>query len=382
MKEGTRNLWVGVFVITSFGVLGGMMFLFGEAPSWLGGSEWTLRITDVSELNGLSEGGPVLLNGVEIGRVKRLEFEDPTRPHQGVVIVAGIKNTFTVPEGAVARVYGVMFGLGAGHVEIICEPVSGVEPLGREMAAIQGSMGNAFGEWISAEFLTSVETAVQNIGDLAGATEPVMQNLHALSEQRSVAEVDRPGPAGQKPVPTISTVVERLDGLLASLDKVVGDELVQSNAIGAVSDLRSAASELRRAIQVFGVETRRTSENLNTGIDDTKQNLQESFVVLNRTLENLDDGLTTLARLLRHVESGEGTAGRFIHDDRLYEAAVISLERFGELAATLQRMLGKAEDDGYITIGKATPIGILRRNVPLGEIAEKLQDKFSRPSKG
>ena len=95
MKEGSRNLLVGVFVLSSFAVLGVLMTWFGEAPSWLGGSEWELRITDVAELSGVAEGSPVHLNGVEIGRVKRLEFEDPGRPGLGVVVVAGIRKTHT-----------------------------------------------------------------------------------------------------------------------------------------------------------------------------------------------------------------------------------------------------------------------------------------------
>ena len=378
MKEGTQNLLVGTFVVGALAVFAVLMIWFGEAPSWLGGSEWELRITGVTELSGLDEGSTVILNGVEIGRVKRLEFEDPSRPHQGVVIVAGIKNTYYVPQGALARIYGATLGLGSGHIEVVCEPVSEAEPLDREFAVIRGEMGSTFGELISGDLIDSIQTAILNIGTLAGSTKPVMDNLAALTEQRHTAEIDR----GEQVVPTVGTVIERLDILLANLNTVVGDEAVQGDVKSAIGDLRTAASRLREVIGVFNTETQRTSDNLNTGIEETKKNLDESFGTLNRALGNLDDGLTTLARMLQHVESGEGTAGKFVHDDRLYEAAVIALERIGELAGTLQRIFGKAEEEGVITIGKVTPIGIISKDVPLEEFTEAIRKKLGLNSAG
>ncbi len=377
MKEVTRNLLVGTFVIASFCVLGLLMVWFGEAPSWLGGSEWTLRITDVSGLNGLEEGSPVILNGVEIGRVKRLEFEDPSRPHQGVRIVAGIKNTFHVPRDAKARVYGATFGFGTGHIEIACDPRGDIEPLDRELAQIPGEMRSFIGELISSELVGSVDTAIKNIAALAAAAKPAMENLAALTEQRSPADLDPSKAAPEPMTPTITTMVARLEGLLANLNSVIGDENVQANVKDAVSDLRTAATDLRDTLAAFKTETERTSQNLNTGIDDTKRNLSKSFVTLNRALENLDEGLATLARLLLRVDKGEGTAGRFARDERLYDAAVIALERISELAGTLQRIFGKAETDGFITIGKATPMGTLHRDVPLEEFTRTIREELA-----
>ncbi|MCH8966093.1 MAG: hypothetical protein IID43_00300, partial [Planctomycetes bacterium] len=56
MKEGTRNLLVGVFVIAAIGALGILMVWFGETPSWLRRSDWTLKIAGVRDLRGVGEG--------------------------------------------------------------------------------------------------------------------------------------------------------------------------------------------------------------------------------------------------------------------------------------------------------------------------------------
>ncbi|MCH7592524.1 MAG: hypothetical protein IH989_07080, partial [Planctomycetes bacterium] len=280
-------------------------------------------------------------------------------------------------QSAVARVYGATLGFGSGHVDIICEPVGGVEPLDRELADIPGTMSSAFGDLISSEFITSIETAIQNIGSTAAATTPVMENISALTQPRSAADVDNPDTPADQAHPTVATVIERVDDLLAGLNAIVTDETVQGDVKSALSDLHEAATGLREAISAFEAETRRTSQNLNAGIEDTKENLDKSFVALNTSLGSLDDGLSTLARLLRHIESGEGSAGRFVNDDRLYEAAVLALERVGELAGTLQRIFGKVERDGFLTIGKNTPVGFLSRDVPVPELVEEIRSKMA-----
>ena len=103
MKESMRNLLVGVFVVLSLGALAILMVWFGEAPEWLRTSEWDLSVTGVRELSGVGEGSPVRLNGVDVGRVKRLEFVNPNRPDQGVDIVSGIEEQLIFTNGASRR---------------------------------------------------------------------------------------------------------------------------------------------------------------------------------------------------------------------------------------------------------------------------------------
>ncbi|MGB2985590.1 MAG: MlaD family protein [Phycisphaerae bacterium] len=366
MKEGARNLLVGLFIVASFVALGVLMVWFGETPTWLGGSEWTLRITGVHELSGVGEGSLVNLNGVQIGRVKKLEFENLERPDQGVVIVTRIKNVFSVPQGAIAKVYGATLGFGTGHIDIRVEPGVPAEPLDKEFAFISGEMHSIIGELISKDLVNSVERTIRHIGDLSEATEPVMDHLAELLKQRSVAEVNQPGAAAQGVMPNISTAIERIDTLLANINAVLGDENLQGNVKAAVGDLKSATEELRETIELWKTESQRVADNMNAGIDQTEENLDQSFAKLNQVLDNLDGATKSMAGLLHQVAEGQGTAGLFARDERLYEAAVLSLERLDELIGTLQRIAGKIEEDGHITIGRKTPVGTFTKDFPIG----------------
>ena len=104
---------------------------------------------------------------------------------------------------------------------------------------------------------------------------------------------------------------------------------------------------------------------MNSGIDRTEQNLDRSFVNLNRFLEDLDEAATSLATALRSVAEGHGTAGLLVRDERLYEAAVLAIERFGAVMANLEVITGKIKDDGYIVVGQA-PTGLLKKRFPVG----------------
>ncbi len=361
MTETKRNLAVGSFVVASLVVLATLMAWFGETPEWLGGNEWTLLITETRDLRGIAQGTPVQLNGVEIGRVKDLRFSDPQRPDLGVVVVTGIKDQYSVPQGALARLYGATLGFGAGRVEIVVEPGVNRLPLDKEDATIRGEMRSLVGEFITKDMVDSVQRMIGNIGNLAGEATPVAKNLARFLEERPVAKVSQPG---AEMTANITTVVERLDNLVASLNEVLGDVNVQGDVKDVVRNVKSAAETLKETIVLWKSQTQRTADNVNTGIDNVEANFDRSFVKLNMVLDDLDDGAKSLARTMQYVAEGKGTAGLLVRDDRLYEAAVLSLRRFSEAMGSLNAILGKIERDGYITVGQA-PSGLLRKNFPI-----------------
>ncbi len=377
MNENTRNFMVGLFVWASLSVLGLLMVWFGETPSWLPSSEWELRITDVSELSGVGEGSSVKLNGVEIGRVSDLEFENVQRPGQGVVIIARIQKEYSIPEGAMAKVYGATFGLGSGHIDIVVPPDSTLEPLDKEFAQIRGEMRSVIGEMISKELVNSVERTITHMGDLSAAAAPVATNLALLIEQRNIASTRKPG--GKDP--NLSTVIERIDRLIANVNAVLGDENVQGDIKAVIGDLNLASGELREMMALWQRESQRISDNANAGIDRTEENLERSFAKLNDLLDHLDDAATGLARVMHDASEGKGTIGLLARDDRLYESGVLAMERLADLIGTLQRVFGKIEEDGYINVGQLTVIGPITKKIPIGQQA-KTDRSISADSSG
>ena len=72
---------------------------------------------------------------------------------------------------------------------------------------------------------------------------------------------------------------------------------------------------------------------------------------MNEVLEQLDQSVRTIVAVLQRVESGGGAAGLLVRDERLYEAAILAIERFSEVMLNLEIITGKIEENGYITVG-------------------------------
>jgi len=359
MTEPARNFWVGGFVVVSIFVIATLMALFGETPDWLGGNEWPLEIIGVRELRGIQTGSPVNLNGVEIGRVKALEFMNKERPDRGVTIVTRIRDKYSIPSGAIARVYGATLGIGTGHIDILVGPGTGDNPLlPKKGAQIEGEMRSIINEIITKDMIETVQRTITNFGNFADAATPVAANLAELLKPRSVAEVSEPG---TKLTANVATVVERIDQLAANLNVVLGDVNVQGDLKAVVHDLKTATTELRETMELWRSSSQKIADNLTTGIDKTEENLERSFVKLNEVLDNLDAGAKSLAASLQVVAEGRGTAGLLVRDERLYEAALLSIQRFGEAMATVERLVSKFERDGSITLSS----GPFTKKIPI-----------------
>lgn len=368
MNEAARNFWVGTFVVVSLVVLATLMAWFGETPEWLGGNEWNLRIVGVKDLAGVDPGASVRLNGVEIGRVRALEFADAKRADMGVYILTRINDRYDIPQQATARVYGATLGFGAGRIEIVFDSSELYTPIDRENAEIYGEMRSIIGELITKDMIDSVRRTIDNIGDFAGAATPVANNLAKILEPRSVKDVSAEGSTLK---PNIATVVERLDQLVANVNAVLGDVNVQEDVKGAVRDLKTAVADLKGTAEIWRTESQKLSDNLNTGIDRTEENLDRSFRQLNSVLDHLDETSKSLVSIFRAIDQGEGTAGKLVRDERLYESGVLTLQRFTESLATLNRILGSIEEKGTIPLSLGSS-GLIKTEIPTpAKAAEK-----------
>jgi len=355
MKESTRNLLVGLFVIASLGALGVLMVWFGETPTWLRTSDWQLSIYGVEELRGVGDGSPVKLNGVEIGRVAGVDFRDREKPEKGVVINAMIKRQYSIPRGAYAKVYGATLGIGSGFVNIVIADEKAEGLLPKEDAIVRGEMASLFNELIPPEAIDSFQRTVDEIGNFASAAVPVAKNLETLLEQRDIEDVDTEGP--EAVAANISTVVERIDRFVANLNQVLGDVNVQEDVKGVVRDLKDASDDLKKTFVIWKERSIQLADNANEAIDNTEADLRDALKVLNRSLHEISKAATSLASVMRDVEQGRGTAGLLVKDERLYESAVLALRRLNEVLSNMATITAKFRDDGYITIAMPSLVG-------------------------
>ena len=348
---------VGAFMVGGLATLGLLLVMFGEAPEWLGGAEWELKIT-VDQLRGASQGTPVNLNGVQIGRVDKLVFNDPKRPDLGVSIIALIRDEYDVPGGADAVIYEPALGLGRGRIEINVEPDSAGAPVDHKNACIRGEMGRMFGEIVDEALTSDIKRTIRQIGDFAQSLTPVAGDLHELFKVSTMEEVDDPARGGRT-LANLFTAVQRLDQTLKHANEVLGDPEVQSALREAIHNLRQATDDGRLALADFRAaaaiikdSSARIATKIEVGVDDATANVQQLSRKAMPALDNIAELTANLNRASLMLADGEGTAGKLLRDDRLYEALVLCLKRITEMVDTIGRIAEKSERQGYIDVAE------------------------------
>ena len=354
MSEARRNMLIGLFMVGGLGALGFLMVVFGEAPSWLGGAEWDLKI-NVKEIAGVDEGTPIYLNGIKIGRVVALDFVNSSEPEKGVEIVGRIKNQFSVPRGARAVCMGPAMGLGRGSVEIFAEG-AGMEPLppgGR----IVGISKNPLEDIIPESLVSSFEGTVIRIGNFAETLTPVADDLHQILRIRTVAEVDSQQSAAQVTA-NLYTAIERLDTALKNINAIVGDAELRQGLLQAVKDLRTMTEDGKtafadlsrhdcqsqdRTLRALRIAWRRQSTT-STGAS------HRSPTRPCRSSTTRRERLPISKSFRRGLLTGAARSDACLTDERLHEALLLTIERFRDFIDSMRRLTDRFEQKGRISL--------------------------------
>ncbi|MHC5112412.1 MAG: MlaD family protein [Planctomycetota bacterium] len=337
MSEHARDFRVGLFTLVGIAVLGGLVLLYGEEPTWIMTTRYDLRIL-VDNPSGIGEGTPTFMQGVQVGRVSAIEFQNPDMPSKGAAVVVGISDEYDIPVGSEATVHP-SFGFDKGAINI--HP-----PLGTTMALPRGSsiigvMKGALESIVPEEYITNlgeavdqIKNMVEDVGRLAGKVSVVSDDLHDLLQMRRKEDVD--DPAQDLPA-NLSTAVERIDELAKLMSQMIGEQ----------GDLREMTANLRQTSQDLrdwsGKLDGRT-EQLVTRADE----LAAKFV----------DTLGTMSQILDHahvamsaINDGDGAVGRLIHDKKLYEELVDTVSELKLMIADLRTLAVWMQTDSRLVPG-------------------------------
>jgi len=247
--------------------------------------------------------------GYQIGRVTRVAPPMPYRSadgrflHQVMVDMAISRDYSNIP--ANVRVELIKRGLGSSYIELSDSPMSPEEF-----------------DKLEPKFLT--------------------ENMELQGQTGTANEFFPEGVWEQ-----IETMVEGMTVLLENLNIVLGDKDNRTNFKQSLENLAKATDRAAVALEEF----RRLSV---TGTDTIKRmdakitDVSDSVIA---SSEELGETLIELRRILHKISSGEGTIGRLVNDDRLYENLLDSTEE-------LQLSLEKIKETFDKTSKKGIQVGI------------------------
>lgn len=356
MNELRRNVLVGGFVIGGMVALAVLAILFGQDTTWgMPRDAYVLNVR-FAQATGIRPGTVVTIGGIQVGRVREAGFVDSARFDQGVNVAlqfdAQWKN-IRLRAGTRAETIEPGMGMGRPPIELIPGPVeSSVLESG---AVIPGRMASAMETLIPPSIVATFDKTATQLGDAAQALTPVLEDMHAMLQPRDVTEVDRPG--GQ--AGNLSSAMARLDTSLKNINAVIGDPAIQSNLKTSIeninamtedgksmaADLKVAAADAKKVVNDVGAlmqQGKSTLDGIQTNTDQVARSLTEN-------LEKMSAILTEVQQIANAANRGEGTMGKFVRDDRLYESMVLTFRRLAETTEEL-KVLVKDWQQGKIRV--------------------------------
>jgi phospholipid/cholesterol/gamma-HCH transport system substrate-binding protein len=331
MEETRRNIWVGITVLVGLGLLGTLIVLFGRGPTMLTrGGTYPLHI-HFDWVVDVRPGNLVNVKGITVGRVVDVGLRDRKRFDAGVDVVVAIENAYWLPEGTRAKTTEPMLGQGRPPIELIPGPTEN-DPLPPN-ASIEGTVQKALDSIFPRGVVGTFEHAARQIGDAAAALTPVLEEMEDLLRQRSPAEVDRSVTVQGN----LSTAVARLDATLRHFNEVLGDPEVKSalrDTVSNVHDMSVKGKAIMSDIEVAAgdaqemiAEARQVVGRVDGAVENLDARTARLTAELTATLDELDVFLGHLNVVGQQVAGGEGSVGRLLMEDKLYESLRITAER-------------------------------------------------------
>lgn len=335
MRQSRESFWVGLFVLVGLAALGVLVVMFGRTGIGLRQvTGYSLNIR-FDRAPGIRPGSIVTLGGIPVGRVSAVDFFNPQKFEEGVLVsVIFDKPEYRFNEGTAARTNEP--GLGEGRPPIVIIPGPSGAPLLESGSFIRGTISSAMESLIPPEIVNNFDRARQKIEDAAAALTPVLNDLHLILQPRQVAEVDAAG----GPPGNLSSAVQRLDAGLKHFNEVLGDPEVKSQLRSAianfhgmtedgkvmVTEMKQAATDARATVEGAKGLIQTTTEAVSR-IDGNVDRVSRTLI---SNLEIASSALTNLNAMLERAERGEGTVGLMFRDNRLYEAMLLTFRRLAE----------------------------------------------------
>lgn len=240
------------------------------------------------DVEGLSSSSPVTINGLQVGNVSKIEF---LNREAKLVVSFNVKNNFEFSKSSVAKIYG---GDLIGGKSIAIEPNFNNQKPAVSGDTLTSKVEGGLFELVNDKLTPlqfKVENAVTGIDSLVASLNFVLDTSSKQSIKSSIAEFETT-------LKSFNQTTKKINGLLDENESKFGTTM---------NNLEHASANF-------------------VGISDSLAALeiQPMFIELKQNLQNLNSVTSKL-------EKGEGSLGKLLDDDGLYNNLEASAKQMEEL---------------------------------------------------
>lgn len=302
----SNEVSVGAFTIISI-----VIFVLGY--QFLRGQEVFSRkqvITVVfPDATGVYEANMVIFNGVPIGRISRINYRNDN-PDMPVIMKLALERDLNIPKDSHFEIQTLDL-LGKRAIAFI--PGRSSELIGKD-DILQGSM--------KADMLSEVTKELKPITDkaelLLGSIDTLVKDVHKAlgpNEQNAIA-------ASLK---SAQSALENLNNITARVNRILISQ--ESNLEGTLGNMKKLSDNLAGNTDKL--------DNIISNIDKFSNEIGQ--LELQSTIESAKTTLTQINNLLDGINEGQGTLGKIVSDDSLYESINEAIGSLNFLLTDLQK---------------------------------------------
>jgi phospholipid/cholesterol/gamma-HCH transport system substrate-binding protein len=317
-----REAKVGLLTLAALVVFAGAIFLIGDRQQLFSSkTQYQIHFTSAA---GLSRGGSVQLNGVNVGSVLAVELPADVA-QEGITVTINVDRQYEqhIREDSLARIKTLGL-LGDKYVEITAgSPSSPRIPRGGEIAAAPATDVDklmASGEDLLDNVL-AMSVSLRNILTRMERGEGLLGELTAGEEGSGMRQ-------------SLESTLASLDSLLAKIDEGQGTLGLLFNDAGLAQRVEGAVAELEVAVGAF----ESGSGVLPALLHDAE--LKERFTAL---LTGLEGTTQEVNGLMAELREGEGLLQKLLTDEEYGRKVSADLERMIENLSLVAEKLNKGD---------------------------------------
>ena len=295
-KARWARLKVGIVTIAAMIILAVLIFLITGQTNVF--ESKSMVYTYMADAAALTEGAPVNLNGIPVGKVKRITLSGLKDPQRLVRI------EMEVPEHVLKDI----------PVDSVSE-ISSANVLGTKYINIKSGMSNTSAR-------NGQEIASLNTGEIQDLVQQGFGVLNSL--QKTVEKVDK--------------IVDQVSSGQGSIGKLLVDETLYNHFLAIVDEVKQLADVLNSDRGTLGKllydhelydDLRKTVARVDTVIDDLEQGQGTAgkFLKDPALYDEFQKTLVDFHQIITNLNEGKGTAGKLLSSDELHNQIRDSLAK-------------------------------------------------------
>lgn len=299
----SNEVKIGILAIVTIAVsFWGYKFIMGQNAL----ASSNIYYVEYENVEGLQKATPVRISGYDVGVVADIYLK-PDDPDRNVIVMLDLRKDIKIPKDTKATIVATGF-MGGKAILLEYDKPCFDDDCAESGAYLQGSAKGLFGSMVGEEnmkeYVDIIKNGLQDVIDTL--------NKELLSED-SDSPVAKSAKDLQATMANLESTTAQLDNLLRRSSGNIEGTLKNLDAItGTLKDNNDKIKNILTNAETL------TGDLAQADIKKTLQEVSDAIKDLSKTLQTADGAIAGVSTTLDKINNGEGTIGKLMQDEALY----------------------------------------------------------------